>query len=157
PGHQEVDVVEPGNLDRAAEYVKEEQHEHDRLDGVPDQEIRLAADTEEAPLREDEHVRGCERDRAHFIPPAWSSSVPCPVSCNKTSSRVGETMVMPWIAPPTSSSWRTALTIAPRRSRSATRTAPTFVCGAVLPTTPSVLSARSRCAGSAMRTSSRSP
>src|SRR5262249_22162498 len=104
PGHEEGDVVEPGNLDRAAEYVKEEQHEHDRLDGVPDQEIRLAADTEEAPLREHEHVRGCERDRAYFSPPGWSASAPCPVSCKKTSSSVGETMVMSSIATPTSSS-----------------------------------------------------
>ena len=42
--HQEVDVVERARVDRAAEHVDEQQHEHDRLDRVRDQQVRLARD-----------------------------------------------------------------------------------------------------------------
>ncbi len=41
-GDQVVDVGHPGNADRAAERIPEQQHEHDRLDGGEDQSLRCA-------------------------------------------------------------------------------------------------------------------
>ena len=44
PGNQKVDVVERARVDRAAEDVDEQQHEHDRLDREADQQVGLTRD-----------------------------------------------------------------------------------------------------------------
>ena len=51
PRQQEVDVVEAGRADRAAEDVDEQQHEHDRLHRVADEQIGLAPDAKQRSLR----------------------------------------------------------------------------------------------------------
>ena len=121
PGHQEVDVVVARRLDRAAEDVDEEQHEHDRLDGEADQQVGLARDAQEAALREHERVGdGVARCR-HAAParlrrPGLLGSAAWPVSVRKTSSSVGRRSAMSSMPIPASSRRRTASAITPRRS-----------------------------------------
>ncbi|MEA2455838.1 MAG: high-affinity iron transporter, partial [Thermoleophilaceae bacterium] len=113
--HQEVHVVEAGRLDRAAEDVDEQQHEHDRLDRVGDQQVGLARDPQQVAPGEDERVL----DRGHAAcssAAGASSSVGRPVSVRKTSSSVGRRSAMSSIATPRWSSRRTASVIAPRCS-----------------------------------------
>src|SRR2546425_784336 len=40
PRHEEVNVLPAGNLDRTAEHVAKEEHEHDRLDGDEHDQLR---------------------------------------------------------------------------------------------------------------------
>ncbi len=65
PGIRIVDVVQRARVDRAAEDIDEEQHEHDRLDREADQQIGLASNPLHAALRELEGVRERVLDAAH--------------------------------------------------------------------------------------------
>ncbi len=90
---EEVHVVVARRLDRAAEDVDEQQHEHDRLDREADQQVGLARDAQQVAL-----ARGpaCRRPRSpgrsRRAPPFSSSSARSaawPVRARKTSSSVG--------------------------------------------------------------------
>ena len=50
PGDQEVRVVVAGDVDRAAEHVAEQQHEHDRLDRECEQQLGRARQADQVPL-----------------------------------------------------------------------------------------------------------
>ena len=112
PRDEEVRVVlEAGRGDGAAEDVGEQQHEHDRLDGEADEEVRLAADPEDASFGEHGRVGGGVSEGRHRRPassgsrsPGASSSASAtrPVSVRKTSSSVGRltpTSAMPTWTP----------------------------------------------------------
>ncbi len=54
---QEVDVVAvAGRLDRAAEHVREQQHEHDRLHREGEQHVRVAREPDQVALGERQRV-----------------------------------------------------------------------------------------------------
>src|SRR5918994_948802 len=134
PGYQEVHVIEIPGVDRAAEDVHEQQHEHDRLDREADQEVGLAWDPLQAPLRQDERVGdrvldGRHRRSTSSASASSSCSAACPVSRRNTSSRVGRRTAMSSIVSPASSSRRTASAIAPLRSRRGTLITPFSVDG----------------------------
>ena len=56
PRDQEVDVRVAGRLDRAAEHVAKQQHEHDRLHGEREQQIGRAREADQVALGDHERV-----------------------------------------------------------------------------------------------------
>src|SRR4029079_5635243 len=162
PRHQEVDVLEARGLDRAAEDEHEQQHEHDGLDRVGDQEVGLARDPGQVALGQDERVGGGHRKRAHAATSSvgWasgSSSAAWPVRARKTSSRVGRRIEMSSIPTSTSSRRRTAAAIAPLRGRTGTRTTWSSNVGRSSAIAARAAIARSASSSSSRRTSIRSP
>ena len=111
--HQEVDVVEARRLDRAAEDVHEQQHEHHRLDRVRDQQVGLARDPLEVAAREHQRVGDRVGELMPPPPPRPASSAAWPVSAMKTSSSVGRRSAMSSMPTSAASSRRTASAIAP--------------------------------------------
>src|SRR6478609_4158592 len=78
---QVADVVVGAGVDRSAEYVDEQQHEHDRHDRDGDDGVRAALDVAHGTSEQDDGVlRGFHRS---------TSSCFVPTMCRKTSSRVG--------------------------------------------------------------------
>ena len=87
PRHQEVDVVVARRLDRAAEDVDEEQHEHDRLDREAEQQVGLARGCGAGCAS---RSRACRRRRSGAVTRASpcrrrssSASAACPVSAGR--------------------------------------------------------------------------
>src|SRR5439155_5907724 len=118
-GHQVFAVAGPVYLDRAAEHVGEQQHEHDRLDGGEDQQVGYPLDLRKVALGDDPPVDRGVSQRAH----AFTSSVTrCPVSCRNTSSRVGRRTSMSASSISAVSSWRTASVRATTRPLTGTAT-----------------------------------
>ena len=69
PGHQELAVVHAVDRDRAAEHVREQQHEHDRRQGREDQQVGDPLDLDEVALGDDRAVAeglGQRRSSAHL-------------------------------------------------------------------------------------------
>ncbi len=110
PGHQEVHVLVARCLDRAAEHVHEQQHEHHRLDRERDPQVGLARDAQQVASW---RPRRCRRRRRRasscrlLAPrvsstrpgsspssPVWSGSAAWPVSVMNTSSSVGRRTAM---------------------------------------------------------------
>ena len=156
PRHQEVDVVEPRRLDRAAEDVDEQQHEHDRLHRVSRPAGRAGAGCGGGSAW---RGRTCPR-RAHSdrrsSRPRRSSSAAWPVSSRKTSSSVGVTSDVVdrdarLVEPPHGLGDRAAA-LAQRHADRAV-----LAYGGASPRRRSASIARSRSAASPRRTSSRSP
>ena len=55
-GQKEVDVLDSRDRNRPAEHEREQQQEHDRLDGGDHQELRHPEETSKVALRDDQHV-----------------------------------------------------------------------------------------------------
>src|SRR5205814_808272 len=107
PGHQVFAVVHPGKFDRAPEHVREQQHEHDRLDGAEDQQVGYPLDLDQVALGDDPAVGHREYEHAH-APLLSSSLVVRPVNWRNTSSSVGRRTPMSATLISAVSSWRTA-------------------------------------------------
>ncbi len=100
PGDQELAVARasPGRVDRAAEDVGEQQHEHDRRQRREHQQVGHPLDLDQVALGDDQavgHGRGRRSSASissavHGAPASFGvSSAACPVSVRNTSSRVG--------------------------------------------------------------------
>ena len=116
PRDQEVDVAEAGRLDRAAEHVAEQQHEHDRLDREREQQLGRARQPDQVALGDDQRVgrRGASRGRSSASSSSASSAA-WPVSARNTSSSVGRRSARSSTPTPASLEPRAP----PRRSRPA--------------------------------------
>src|SRR6476646_7631949 len=111
PRHQVLPVAAAARQrDRAAENVREQHHEHDRLEDREDRQLRDAWHALEGAPRDDEPVGGGGRKTAHDSSSDGSSSAACPVSVRKTSSSVGRRKAMSSIPIPASPSARTTPT-----------------------------------------------